>query len=363
MTCASGDFMCIAKQCSGGVGAGTVLFNYWETNNCPAAYGQILNTGTGGILEYNPDGQALVQELVVQLFDTYFQTNQLTDNVTSTSYNTFQNTLLNLCINPTLPGVCGQFLGGTAGATGYCGQYTRTDVINSPTLTNFCGCYIPPDPVYLQYTLGSPGCQIGTGCTAGCTAGNEGCTGQPACDPLCHRALTSQKAYDPTGTIITCPQTICVIDNVVINADSSRVPGGINFNNSCSGCVGATGNGSSGCLCVVSGVNISQTMSNIGIGTNFNQFCGPGSVCIVEDSNGNIISEGGCTGINPVNAGIPLVNYLPTVGILFIMFLVLALVLFISITARFASPKVEVPVVEYKPPPPIDTPILEKRLA
>lgn len=344
MSCAPSDFLCIAEQCSGGVGAGTVLFDYWDTHNCPAAYGQIINTSDTGILAYNPDGQAIAQGLVVNLFQTYFQTNQLTDDVTSTSYNPFQNTLLDVCIDPTLPGICGDFLGGATGLSGYCGQYTRSEVTNSPTLINFCGCYVTPDPDYLQYTLGSPGCEMGTGCTAGCTAGNPGCTGQPACDPLCHRALTSQRAYDPTGAIITCPQTICVIDGVTVNADQSRIPGGINFNNVCSGCVGATGNGSSGCLCVVSGVNISETMSNIGIGANFDQFCGPASVCLVEDGNGNILSATGCTGINPANIRLPIIDYLPTIGILFIMFLILALVLFICLTARFASPRVDVPI-------------------
>src|SRR3989338_9195654 len=272
MTCPSGDFECIARQCSGEELSGDALFGYWATHNCPTAYGQILNTNPeDGTLSYNPDGQTQVQDMVVNLFQTYFETNALTDNVTSSDYNPFQNTLLNLCIDPTLPGVCGEFLGGTDGNGGYCGDYSRETTINSPTLTNFCGCYVPPDPNYLQFTLGSPGCQIGTGCTDGCTAGNPGCTGQPACDPLCHRALTSQKAYDPTGTIIRCPQTICVIDDVIINATHADIDGGINFNTVCSGCAGP---GADGCLCVVSGTNISSTFSQIGLGSNFNQFCG-----------------------------------------------------------------------------------------
>ena len=117
-------------------------------------------------------------------------------------------------------------------------------------MRNFCGCYVPPDPVYLQYTLGSPQCALGTpGCIIGCTAGVSGCTGQPACDPLCHRALTSQKANSSSGDFIKCPQNICVIDNVVINASNNVIPGGINFNNVCSGCGG--GDGSSGCSYVL----------------------------------------------------------------------------------------------------------------
>jgi hypothetical protein len=339
MACEPSDYTCIVNNCSGAIGAGDVLFNYWQENNCPAAYAQFINTSPTGTLAYNSDQQQLAQNKVVQLFNTYFTTNTITDDVLSTGYNNFQNTLLDLCIDPTLPGICNRWLQGYCnGLTGClingtgCPGYTRDQVNNSPTLINFCGCYTPPDPTYLQYTLGSPGCLIGTGCTAGCTAGNTGCTGQPSCDPLCHRALTSQQAYQPTGTIITCPQSICVIDDVTINITQSTVPGGINFNTVCSGCGGASGG--DGCLCIVSGVNISSTMSNIGIGTNFNQFCGGSSVCIVEDSSGNIISEGDCTDVNPVNAGIPTYEYLPNLGIVFIIISLVFLVLLVAIAAR-----------------------------
>jgi hypothetical protein len=328
MACRPDDYLCIVDQCSGGAGAGTELFNYWDAHNCPVAYLQLINTTPGQPLAYNPASQELAQQKVVQLFNTYFETNKLTDDVTSPEYNNFQNTLLSLCINPTLPGICGNFL------TNYCANYNRADAINSPTLRDFCGCYVPPDPVYLKYTLGSPGCLIGspTGCTGGCTGGETGCTGQPACDPICHRALTSQKAYQPTGDFITCPQTICVIDDVTVKISGSEVPGGINFNSVCSGCGGASGG--DGCLCVVSGVNVSTTMSNVGVGTNFDQFCSGSSVCIVEDDAGNIISEGGCTGINPANMGTGNMYTGPNIGVAFIIVIVILIILFISIAIR-----------------------------
>lgn len=348
--CQPNDFLCIVNNCSGCIGSGNVLFNYWQENNCPAAYAQLINTAPDGTLSYNPVRQQVAQEKVLQLFNTYLVTHELTDNVISSSYNPFQITLQNLCTNPTLPGICGLFLGGTGGNSGYCGEFSREQAINSPTLTNFCGCYVPPDPDYLKFTLGSPGCQIGTGCTAGCTAGETGCIGQPACDPLCHRALTSPKAYQPTGNLITCPQTICVIDNVTITVDQANIPGGINFNNVCAGCGGATGG--DGCLCIVSGVNVSATMAQIGIGVNFNQFCGENSVCIVEDSQGNIITEGGCTGINPINIGISSFSYLPTLGVILIIFLVVLLILFIAIAARFSTQKVIYPTILIETPSP-----------
>lgn len=338
MSCDDGDFTCIVNNCSGDIGSGTQLFNYWLENNCPSAYSQAINTSPSGVLEYNPDAQAQVQEKVVQLFNTYFITNTITDDVTSPTYNNFQNTLLSLCVNPTLPGICTQFL------NQYCSQFTRDEANNSPVLIDFCGCYVPPDQTYLQYTLGSPECNEGvSGCTSGCTAGNTGCTGQPACDPLCHRAMTSQKANNETGFIITCPQTICVIDDVTINVTESEVPGGINFNSVCSGCGGPSGG--DGCLCIVSGVNISATMSQIGIGVNFNQFCGPDSVCLVEDSSGNIISEGGCSQINPSNISVPSYPSTPNLGIVLILVFVLVIVLFVAIAARASTQRVDRPTI------------------
>lgn len=339
MECDPSDFVCILNNCSGGIGPGVALFNYWRTHDCPAAYAQAINTSpTGssptGALAYNPVNQQEVQQAVVMLFNTYLMTNDITDDVTSPRFDPFQDTLLNLCIDPTLPGVCAEFL------TTYCAQFTRAEAINSPTTTNFCGCYVPPDPDYLRLTLASPGCLIGaTGCTAGCTAGNTGCTGQPACDPLCHRALTSQRAFQPTGAIIKCPQNICVIDDVVINVRQSQVPGGINFTTVCSGCGGAQGG--AGCLCVLSGINISETAAQIGLGTNFNQFCGGSSVCIVEDDQGNIISEGGCTGINPLNIGVS-TNFTPVLGVVAILLLIVLIVLFVSIAARIEARSVTI---------------------
>lgn len=331
--CTGSDFVCIVKNCSGCIGAGSALQTYWQQHDCPAAYAQLMNTDFNGELNYNPVGAETVQVEVFNLFQTYLTTNTITDDVTSSQYSNFQETLLSLCLNPTVPGACELFLtaycqGGIAGYTGF----SREQAISSPTLTNFCGCYVPADPKYLQFTLGSSGCNFGTGCTAGCTAGNSGCTGQFACDPLCHRAQTSHRANLQYGTIITCPQTICVIDNVTINIANSRVPGGINFNSICSGCGGASGG--DGCLCVVSGVNISETASSIGIGLNFNEFCGGSSVCLVEDSAGNVISTGGCTGIDPANMGIPASAYLPNLGIIFILLIVVIIIFFLIMLER-----------------------------
>lgn len=285
MSCST--LSCSLQVCSGYSGS---VIQAWQQNDCLTAYYTFVNTGTtagtGGTgtvpapFAYNPGSMTVAQGYVSNLFSSYLSTYSLTDNTSSPAYNSFQETLVDLCAEPSLPGICANFL------ETYCSQFTRAEAVASGVLTDLCGCYVPPDPSYLKYTLGSSGCAFGTGCTAGCTAGEPGCTGQPACDPLCHRAATSQRAYVPSGALITCPQNICAISDVTINSVASRVPGGINFNSVCSGC-----GGGGGCLCVVTGVDISSTLSQIGLGANYTDFCSGNSLAITTDAAGNVVSE------------------------------------------------------------------------
>jgi hypothetical protein len=310
------------ENCSGRVGAGTTLFDYWEENDCPQAYSDFINW-TDGNLAYNPDRQATAQNDVVDLFNTYFETNTLTDDVTSPEYNNFQNSLLSLCIDPTLPGICGEFL------DSYCAQFSREQAINSPTLTNFCGCYVPPDPLYLELTT-----------PANCT-GPTGCTGNAACDPLCRPAQTSKRAIDETGEILTCPLNVCVIDDVVINAQQTNIEGGINFYSVCAGCGGASGG--DGCLCIVAGVDVSATMSNVGVGDNFDQFCGSNSICVVEDDNGNVVSQEQCSNFQFGQIPVGAQNVPPDWGIILIIVLFLVIVVIIILIVQFTGPRVKYP--------------------
>src|SRR5205085_9351788 len=306
------DLNCVVNNCSGAIGAGSALTQYWATNNCLEAYNIFINASPTGSLQYNMNQQLIAQQKVVELFNTYFETNAITDDVASPSFSVFQNTLVQLCTDPALPGICTQFLDGFCnGPTGF----TRSQVQNSPIFTSFCGCYIPPDPNIVQFTRGTLQCLSGSsGCT-GCTGSTPSCVPLPACDSLCHRALTSQKAFQPTGAFITCPQSICAISDVTINAQQTTIPGGINFNTVCSNC-------GVNCLCVVSGVNITETFASIGVGTNFTDFCGSDSVCVVEDSFGNIISASQCLGINPATLPIPTFSTAPNAGIVAVIIIV-----------------------------------------
>ena len=344
---------------------GQNLFNYWDDNNCVLEFEKTLNinpilysydgifyvsesTGASGnaqfnIYQYNINGLQNAQYYVNQLYQNYINASyNITNDITSSSYNTFQDTILNLCLNPKLPGICDSFL------NNFCSNVTRDDItgvtagnntnnnIGNNTLLNFCGCYVAPDPIYAQYTLGSYDCIIGSsGCTAGCyPLNNTTCYSQPACDPLCHNAQTIQKAYPPSGNFITCPQEICVIDNVTINILNSNVVGGINFNSVCAGC-GGTG-GADGCLCIISGINITETTTSIGM-TDISNYCAGSSVCITE-LNGNT-TIGNC--IDYKTPPPPVINYTPlqiikhNIYLIIILGIILIIIILILISTKY----------------------------
>uniref|UniRef100_A0A6C0JSM9 DUF5857 domain-containing protein n=1 Tax=viral metagenome TaxID=1070528 RepID=A0A6C0JSM9_9ZZZZ len=218
---------------------------------------QELSTASG-TLAYDESGQQYVEDSMNQIMEGYSSVYEFTSDQTSARYDSFQYDLLNVCIDPSLPGVCDTFL------TSYCSAYTRDQISNDSFLTAMCGCYATPDPTYLSYTTGTeecldglPGCQVCTG---------EDCYGQPACDPLCHRSLTVQKANKSIGSLIQCPQNICVIDesNASVNSD---IP--VNFTSVCTGCQEGDG-----CLCVV------NTPSDLE--SNVFSLCGPDSVYLVN---------------------------------------------------------------------------------
>jgi len=283
-------------SCSAGNLSGTSLFNYWENNDCLTAYSTYLYN-TNNQLAYNTDSQTQLQGCVSNLFNNYLQNYVITDNVTNVGYNNFQETLFQLCTSDKVPGICTTFL------NNYCNGLTRSQITNSAVLTNLCGCYTIPDSTFLSIT------------------------NNPACDPLCNRILTSKKLTDSNdGTLESCEQNICVIDDVVVNELNSRSANGLTISSVCSGC------GESGCLCVIAGTNIASTLNTIGVGTNFQQFCGSQSTCITEDDNGNIISSGPCQNINFNNSGeesFPL----PIFGWLIIYFLLIIVLIILIYSA------------------------------
>jgi hypothetical protein len=270
-------------------------------------------------LNYNQNNLKLLQGYVVTLFNNYQKTNKITNDFQSEDYNIFQNTLINLCSDPLLPGICGSFL------SDFCSQKPRNSILNNSTLIDFCGCYVPPDPVYLSYTVGNFECTKGLpNCVYGCDIKNPDCFPQPQCDPLCHRTSTSQKSNEDNGNLITCTQNICVIDENIINSYGNNIEGNINFNSICGNCGNLPGQNS--CLCIISNNdNLTNTTESIQIKENFNTFCGGSSVCIQNGKvvNCNIITTNFFNELPPpiINYGI-IVIFLTIILFVFVLFLI-----------------------------------------
>lgn len=299
MTCPPWLLDCNLFQCSTDIG-------HWSNYNCPIAYSQSLNTSDGQF-EYSEASLGVTQVYVDTLFSTFLIDHTFTDDISNPRYSPFQTQIRDLCIDPSLPGVCGTAL------EKLCSNYSRTQIEGSSILSDLCGCYTPPNTQITQYTLGSTPCLTGDEPCVGCIPGQIGCVSLPQCDPLCRRSSTSQKANPPTGNFITCPVSICAIDNVTVNSD-------VTFNQVCSGC------GAGGCICVISGINTDEVAANVGLGINFDQYCGSNSVCINNGVAGN------CNVPDPEDLPLPSFSSFPSWGILAIVgisLLILGIALFV----------------------------------
>lgn len=284
--CDSWDFNCAIQECD----VGDVVT--WNQLSCPSVYSQALNIDVNGRFNYTIDALHNTQSHVSVLFSNFLSNHVFTDDTSNPNYSPFQENIRDLCIDPAVPGICEPSL------NLLCSNYSRTQVEESNILSDLCGCYVPPDQTIIEYTLGSTPCLTGQQPCVSCIPGQTGCSSLPACDPLCRRSTTSQKANPPDGNFITCPVSICAIDEVTVNKD-------VTFNQVCSGC------GAGGCICVISGVNTDQVASGIGLGTNFNQFCGSNSVCITNGI------AGPCP--DPEDLPLPTFSTLPSWGILAIV--------------------------------------------
>jgi len=270
---------------------GQALFTYWCNNNCIETYSNILNTN-GDIAEYNPAELSRVQADIVSLFQSYLSTNIITDDVTDPAYTPFQNTLLNLCLSPNLPGVCNTFL-----ANDFCQGLSRTQISDSPVLTDFCGCYAPINQNYITYT------------------------NDPACDTLCHREDTVQLANPSTGVFQTCSNSICVIDDVSIIVNQSST-GGINFEQICGGCSQT----SSPCECIISGVSITAIADQVGIEESFSQVCGANSICLQINPDESVTPVP-CSSINPNPPGPTNSTTIPIAVVIIVIIVIVVLII------------------------------------
>ena len=181
-------------------------------------------------------------------------------------YNVFENTLFKIC--ESVPGVCQQ------GLRNVCvDQTTRRLLINREKVP-WCGCYMP-DTEYSRYV---DQYQINKECT-----------------PICARAGNIKPVAPDGVTSLDCKQDACVIDDITIDLAQVDIANGISFSQFCGGCSGSNSDhqksnrniGSSSCLCIIDNLSIDAASSRIG-GINLRQHCGTSPQCFrtnPDDSN------------------------------------------------------------------------------
>lgn len=161
-----------------------------------------------------------------------------------------------------------------------CAKVTPDTFKFNPEALNWCGCYMDTQSnqnAYAAYTEFS----ISKECT-----------------PYCN-AVDVIPSIDDIGNIKTCNQSVCMIDNVALNLAKSKVVGGaITFNQICTSCSAAGGNGTntntsssnggeqvitnnvtSSCQCIMNNLNLTTIGATISGGINISEACNGNAKC------------------------------------------------------------------------------------
>jgi len=288
---------------------------YWNSVSCPDIVSNYLTitddtlTTQVSFLGYLParmDDVRSATNVLMTAFDSSY------DFSADSADPAFTEKLIDYCRSSKTPGACDTFL------TGYCGGFTVSDrarVSADPFLTTVCGCYVPPDASILEYTNGSV-----TNPVACANTPNPGA----ACDGLCRPSTTIKKSCLASGELFTCPQNVCVIDQVSVDSSRSRT-GDVNLNTICSGC-------EKGCVCITE-VDASDAALNV----NINQVCGEASVCF-QKING-VTTKVACTDYPPPGVGTvdlagdtAKIGYLP-LGMLILLVVAIAFIVLVVFVA------------------------------
>jgi hypothetical protein len=145
------------------------------------------------------------------------------------------------------PIICQQSL------TASCRDQTLTAISVDDQLSSWCGCYLP-EAQYEKYI-------------------NDYRVNK-SCVPTCNQS-DSIKLVDITNEPITCPQDVCIIDDVTVNIANSNA-GNVNINQICGNCTGD-------CNCLVQDTTVLVNGSNVG-DINITTACGK-ITCV--DAQGN----------------------------------------------------------------------------
>jgi hypothetical protein len=231
--------------------------NVYGPNNF-GCLGESAPIATAGV-QYPPTATGLVygRKLVSGLMQTYTsQGGNVAANESQQGDTQLNQLIFDICT--TIPGVCSDTL-----AT-MCSTVSTTDLINNNLLQKWCGCHMAP----IEYAKYSNLYRINKECT-----------------PMCNIA-GNIPAVDSSGVnTLRCKQSTCVIDNVSIDLQKSRVgDGGISFSQLCGSCGSGNAGGNSGtCNCSIQNLNFLAVEAQIG-SVEVAQQCGGSSVCSYEST-------------------------------------------------------------------------------
>lgn len=230
--------------------------------------------GGGGIRTFDPIAFAKLQDGMVYAFASIFSDGSSPGSKgvfkmvypDQDGYTPAQDALLTICVDESVAGICNK------AQAAMCTTCTRTDVVQYKPVLQFCGCFVPADPLTIQNDV------------------------PPECDPLCAQAQIIKKADASTGNPTICNRTVCVINDISITATNSILQT-VSFTQVCPECIAAIGSPdqSSSCLCIIDASipGIGKTLS-IDNPLTFNQYCGPQSICTQVDNTAGTIKQVPC---------------------------------------------------------------------
>jgi hypothetical protein len=280
----------LAQRCSGLIPDSTDIFTtmplselslLWETGDCASTLNNFIFLDGS----YSLNRFTATQLGMTNAMNIYFSAKPFETSVFRAPE--VQSQMLNAC--SIVPGLC------SFAASSMCGSCSREQIASSYETLQLCGCYAPQDPNFGTLT--------------------------GACDPLCTNSASSRLRDPASGSVAECNQTVCVINDVTINATNSSLQG-INFSQVCSQCA----NDNSVCQCFID-VSIPDIISTVGLsGPTLSQNC-PFSQCFTVNNETGTINNVSCSPYNPINVEYPVSPWL---------WWILAFLFFVLVTVIFA---------------------------
>jgi hypothetical protein len=278
--------------------------NYWANlfgnhTNCTEVFNRKIYSGRAR--NFNPLGFQEVEEDFSYMFSRYFNATEeghIIGVPGQEGYDDFQQTLISACSNNPryeLGGAC------QTAAKKMCTGCTATEVTSNTDLLKLCGCSVNSLEGTKQYDKVPR-----------------------ACDPMCVSEQVSKNRDPVTGVVEECNSTVCVINNISINASESVI-GGAQFTQICPQC-----SGGNQCTCIYD-ATIPNMGEKVGINNNFQftQYCGPNAVCIKVNPDTNETETVPCEDAIPplepqtFNFPIPIWVWISVIVILVFVLLVL----------------------------------------